>query len=244
VNVSEHLIPKKIHVSWKSKDILENQSPLVLNGLRSLVDMNPEWALTISDDADVESYLKSQLSELDYNLIRDRHIVEKSDLWRLLKVFNEGGLYTDIDRYFNVRLDDLISPGIKCVLPTYLEFDFSQDFMLSAPGNPIYLQAIRLNLQRRREGWKHIYLLGAQTYMHAVTQVLMGRMINTDPGVEVFQEIRQTLSTMPFIKTYRETPPFDTIVFRYHPESFKAGNGKDKRAFYEESGVQHWANFE
>ena len=31
-------IPKVVHVSWKNKTILEDQSPLILNGLANLKD--------------------------------------------------------------------------------------------------------------------------------------------------------------------------------------------------------------
>ena len=233
-------IPKIIHLSWKQKDICDNQSPLILNGLRNLIDLNPDWSVVLSDDRDVDLYLKENLSASDFRQICEKKMAEKTDLWRLLKVYNEGGLYIDIDRYYNIPLSEIISADVKCVLPTYLDFDFSQDFMLSAPKNPIYQEAIKLNTERRRAGSTEIYFLGAQTYMHAVSKVLLGKIVNSDPGREAFEEIRAVIQSMPFIKTYRENPPYDTIVYKHDKNTFKTGNGKSKEEFYKECGVAHW----
>jgi hypothetical protein len=231
------MIPKIVHLSWKDKDVVNSQSDLIKNGLRNLIDLNPDWRVEISTDAEVDAYLKDQLGE-DYALVEDAGIVAKTDIWRLIKLFNEGGLYIDIDRFCNVKLSDLINDQIKWVLPTCADMDFSHDFMMTAPGNPAYANTIALYLQRRKEGHTNIYFLGAQTYMHGVTYTLFGEMINTDPGVEAFQKIRERLAQIPFIRTYRETPPYDTLVYQgdVSTESWEAM----KRGFYAESGVKHW----
>ena len=84
-------IPKKIHLTWKDKKIATSNSTVVLNGLRNLIDLNPDWTWSVSDDADVDEYLKSKLELEDWLLIKEAHIVEKTDLWRLLKIYHEGG---------------------------------------------------------------------------------------------------------------------------------------------------------
>jgi len=97
-------IPKIAHIAWKTKDVVNSQSPLILNGLRNLIDLNPDWNVIIYDDHDIDEYLKSVLNKRDYNLIKDLHVVVKSDLWRQFKLYNEGGLYMDIDRFCNIPL--------------------------------------------------------------------------------------------------------------------------------------------
>lgn len=231
-------IPKKAHIVWNHKNIINSNHPLITNGVRKLISLNPDWDVTVYDDHDIDEYLKSVLDNSDYNLIKDLHIVEKSDLWRQFKLYNEGGLYMDIDRFYNIPLSEIVTDGIKCVLPTCLEWDFSQDFMLTEPKNPIQAKTIELILQRRYEGHKNVFFLGPQTYMHAVTTVLFGEMINTDPGVEKFAEMRIYMEQIPFIKTYREHPPHDTIIYK--------GNGdmdwkKLKKEFYAEANIKHWS---
>lgn len=241
------MIPKIAHVSWIDKNVIHNQSPLILNGLRNLIDLNPDWNVVVYDNNDIDEYLKSFLDKKDYDLIKDIHIVEKSDLWRLIKLFNEGGLYMDIDRFCNVPLSEIITDGIECVLPTCLEWDFSHDFMLTAPGSPIQAQAIELIMQRRYEGHTNVFLLGPQTYMHAVTKVLLGEIVNTDPGIEKFTEMRKAMEQMPFIKTYREHPPYDTIIYKHDETTFKKGNSNTtnweeiKKQFYASYKLKHWS---
>jgi hypothetical protein len=231
-------IPKIAHIAWKTKDVIHSQSSIITNGLRKLIDLNPDWTVTIYDDNDVDEYLRNTLNKRDYNLIKDIHIVEKTDLWRLFKLYNEGGLYMDIDRFYNIPLSSIITDGIKCVLPTCLDWDFSQDFMLTEPKNPIQAKTIELILQRRYEGHKNVFFLGPQTYMHAVTTVLFGEMINTNPGVEKFAEMRKYMEQISFIKTYKEHPPHDTIIYK--------DNGvmdweKLKKEFYAEANIKHWS---
>ena len=233
------MIPKIVHLTWKTKDIFSSNSPLLLNGIVKLKEMNPEWEITVYTDQEIDDYLKYYLEPTDFNLIKGVHVVGKTDLWRLLKIYNEGGLYMDIDRLYNISLSDIItSDTIKWVLPTYLDIDFSHDIMLSAPGNPAFLRAAQLHLERRKAGETNIYYLGPQTYMHAVTFSLMGKVINTNPGKEVFEEIRSKIIESNFIKTYRETSPLDTIVYRY--DGIIKNHEEMKRALYKEYELKHW----
>ena len=232
------MIPKKVHITWKTKDLLQSESPIVTEGIKKLIELNPEWEVTIYDDKEVDTYLQKKLGD-QYPLIADKHIVQKSDLWRLILLFEEGGLYIDVDRFIDTPLNDLIGPETRWVLPTCRDYDFSHDFMMTAPGNPAYRVAANLYLQRLRDGHNSIYFLGPQTYMHAITLVVMGEMINTDPGEEVFEEIREKLNNAGFINTYREDPPYNTIVYRNG--ALGLNWEQEKRKFYAESGLKHWS---
>lgn len=231
------MIPKIVHLSWKTKDILDSDHPLITRGVGRLRNMNTDWTFVVSDDSDVDNYLKENLTTKGYQLIENSHIVQKSDLWRLFKVYREGGLYIDIDRLCNVKLNTLFDAKTNWVLPTCRDYDFSQDFMMSSPENPVFAKTIDLFMQRKKDGYDNTYFLGAQTYMHAISILLCGSLINTDPGVDVMNNIRSVISQMEFIKTYREDPPYDTIVY-------KGDDVKDledlKRDFYAKSNIRHW----
>ena len=101
------MIPKIIHIAWNDKEVLKSDAPLIKHGLKKLVELNPDWDLQISDDADIEAYLQEKMAE-DYELAQSLHIVAKTDIWRLYKMFLEGGLYIDIDRLCNMPLSKLI----------------------------------------------------------------------------------------------------------------------------------------
>jgi hypothetical protein len=174
----------------------------------------------------------------DYELAKPLHIVAKTDIWRLYKMFFEGGLYVDIDRYCNVKLDEVIPEGAKQVLPTCREYDFSHDIMLSEPENPIYKTAIQAYISRRKDGHNNIYFLGAQTYMHAITFALFRKVVDTNPGEQEFAFMRDAIDSSGVIRTYREDPPHQTFLYR-------EGNAPQdweglKRTFYAENGLRHW----
>ena len=232
------MIPKIAHVVWNHKEVLDSTHPLITNGLHNLIKLNPDWDVIVYTPEEIEEYLKKTLNSKDYDLVKNRHFVSKIDLWRLFKMYFEGGLYMDIDRMVNIPLSEIITSGdIKWVIPTTKEYDFSCDIMISAPYNPTYKQGYEMYLSRVNAGWDHQYFLGPQTYMHAVSYVLCGEIVDTNPGLEKFQMLRDKIAELPFAKTYREVPYDDMLIYR--------GDQGDelewiKRDFYAKEGVKHW----
>ena len=248
--LSEREIPKIIHLSWKNKNLLSNPALLIQNGVGRLSDLNPDWEIEVSDDEDVERYLRDYLGAEDYQRLRGRKMVEKSDLWRLLKVYNEGGLYMDIDRYYNVPLANIIKPGAKCVLPTYFDVDFSQDIVGSVPANPLYERAIYSNLEGRKAE-KPLFYLAVESYMLSVTEVLTGRAVSRSPGLEFWNRVRHQLHSSPALVTAKEEGPFNTILYQHEPSTFLWLDGSptgdlekeyitQKALFYNSEKVTHW----
>ena len=231
-------IEKKIHVTWKNKDILDLDFNIIKNGIYKLKHLNPDYSFEISDDKDVDLYLEKKLSPYDFQLVKDKHIVEKCDLWRLLKVYHEGGVYSDIDRLWNIPLERIIDKeDIKCIIPTYFDLDFSQSIMISSAGNLIHKRAIELNLERRKGGETNILYLGPVTYLHAVTEVLLKKQISRETNVNFFNLLRKMIEQSKFLKTFRESPPFNTISYQGPVCAF------DKKAFYQHQNVAHWVTF-
>ena len=227
-------IEKKIHISWKTKDILDLDFFIIKQGIRKLKDLNPEYIIEISNDEDVEKFIKKHISNNDYHLIKDRDIVEKTDLWRLLKIYHEGGFYMDIDRLCNIPLKNIIKSEHKCILPMYHDIDFSQDIMISSSNNIIFKEAIDLNLKRRQDGCKDIITLGPITYFHAITNILLGKQIPRYPSVDNLFKLRQIINNCKYLSTFREVPPYHTIIYIGPYIPF------DKNDFYRHFDVNHW----
>ena len=62
--------------------------------VRRLFALNPTWDVRAYNDSEIESYLRESLPLFDeaaYADVRERHIVEKTDLWRLVVLYKEGG---------------------------------------------------------------------------------------------------------------------------------------------------------
>lgn len=232
-------IPKIVHASWKSKEIINNDSLFFKNCLGNIKVLAPDWDIHLSDDTDVDTYLKDNLDKADYNLLSSKHIIEKIDVWRLIKLYIEGGLYIDIDRLCNTSINSIITADIKCILPTCLDYDFSHDFMCSEKENPIYKISLELNLQRRYEGHENIHYLGPQTYFHGITKAMLGKSIDINPGKEVMDDLRDMITQSGFIKTYREYPPYDTVLFKSEVPPFD--HEVEKRKFYAETNTTHWS---
>lgn len=231
------MIPKIAHLVWNHKEVLSSQHPLIINGLHNLIKLNPDWKVTIYTPSEIEHDLKNILNTSNYLLVKDRHFVSKIDLWRQFKMYFEGGLYMDIDKMVNVPLSAIVTEGIKWVIPTTKDYDFSCDVLLSASHNPVFKIAFEMYLARVNAGWTDQYLLGPQTYMHAVSYALCGEIVNTDPGIEKFKMLRDKIAELSFAKTYRETPHNDMLLYR--------GDKGDelesiKRDFYAKEGVKHW----
>ncbi|NBR23097.1 MAG: hypothetical protein EBU08_04775 [Micrococcales bacterium] len=233
------MIPKIVHVAWKDKDVLGSDHPIIVNGIRKFIELNPDWKVTVNDNNDIDEYLKDHLGVNDYNLIKDKHIVEKCDAWRLIKMYVEGGMYVDIDRVCNLQMPAL-DDNIKWVLPTCRSYDFSQDIMISEGGNPVFLMAIDLMFTRRHEGHTNTYFLGSQTYMHAITLSLFNKVIDTNPGEEVFNWMVEKIEKIPFIRLIREDPPYNTLL--HNSDSSMFDHEQWKRDFYKSSGIRHWTD--
>jgi len=216
------MIPKIIHVAWPTKDIANHSSPIIKHGLRNLIDQNPDWTVTIYDDKDINQYLMHTLPHQEYALIEHTHMAAKSDIWRLYKMQREGGLYIDIDRLCNVPLDTLLDASTKWVLPFGSNFTPAHDVMWSVPDNPVYREAIALYWKRRRQGSNNTFFLGPQTWTHAVMQTLSGEVM------DLYSD---------GIKTCRDEPPYDTMLFK---GAVAFDHEIEKRKLYAEFGLKHW----
>lgn len=237
----EHMgaIERVIHLTWKDPNVTELPLKLVQSGLAALKRLNPTYEFRMHSDEQVEAYLRDKLSVEDYECIADRHIVEKVDLWRLLKIYHEGGVYCDIDRLVNIPLDAFLKPHHKFALPFYLDSDFSQDVMISASGNPIHKRAIELNLERRRAGETNLYMLGPITYFHAATECLLGYQLDRSPPAEEMHKLKAALEAMgECVHTEREEPPFQTMLFK-GPAIMDYEDAKME--LYRRCGLRHWS---
>lgn len=231
------MIPKIVHMTWKDKSVLNSKLPMVERGLSNLIKLNPEWTVTVYDDDDVNEFLKQELDSSDFKMIENDHMSSKSDLWRLIMMYKHGGLYTDTDRYCNVKIDDIIDDGVMCVLPICRDLGFSQDFMLSSPENPIFKETAEAFLERRKV-INNVYYLGPQTYNHIVTKSLTGEVYEMNIGEEKLNYLRSIIEETPFLSTYKEESPYNTILYRGEDEG--STHEFDKRRLYYDYGLTHW----
>lgn len=243
-------IPKTIHLTWRDHNILEDNSEFPRACVRPLVDLNPSWQVMLTEDDELEHYLKLSLSDWGlpehYDLIKDKQIVEKTDLWRLFKIYQEGGVYTDIDRRCNKPLSDVLTDETRMLLPIHHPTsgygkNFAQDFMCSAPGNPIFRRAINLNISRRARGnYRSLYELGPPTFMDAVVSSMFGAFVRyrTPEGDDFVDAVQPLLEDCPYTGTSVECSGVN-ILFDGDPAEAERFL-KLKKDFYHSSGVRPW----
>ena len=238
--ISSKQIPKKIHLSWKDKNVLSSDCALIQKGAKNLERLNPDWDVQVYDDEDINRLLRDSIGRDDWDLIKDKKITEKTDLWRLIKTYKEGGMYVDIDRYVDTSLDEIIDLNTSCVIPTFQDVDFSQDFILTCEKNPVIGRAIGANLSYRKQG-KNLFFLAVYSYMHAVSSVLSGKIIERGDNPGYFNDMRQKFDACEYIKTYREIGPENHILFRNKAGDFSMDIfDRDKADFYNSYQVRHW----
>ena len=254
-------IPKLLHISWPNKDVLSSNTTVIEWGLKNFMKINPEWKVMIYNDSDIEQYLKQKLSVHDYSLLSRKHIIEKIDLWRLLIVYFEGGLYFDIDRFCNIPMDKILKGDtVRVLLPTHYDVNFAQDLMCSVPGNPIFKLSIELNLSKRRKfyrqrmrngdlEWNNVSVrsdvieLGPQSYWEAVTKILFDVLMfdggdYPDKFPVVVDKMRLLINeSTDLIETYRETW-CDTIMF--HTDDIEKCQKIRKKPLWDETNQIGW----
>ena len=244
-------IPRKIHVSWRSSEV-PPATIFTRVTILALIERNPGWLVTIYNDSQLDEYLRAALpaySPTAYAMISRRPPTEKVDLWRLVVMHREGGVYTDYDRWALTPLSKAIPPGARLLLPTYRDANPSQDLLASAPGNPLFLRAIQLNIARRRLGWRDIYALGPATYQDAVAEVLLGvkpGRSSTNHQKYIARALRAAIARVPdgLIVTSRESPPCLTATS--HVTGLVCAVlwplwRRSKKAEYARIGVRHWS---
>lgn len=226
-------IPKRIHLCWAHDGILNatyRKLEMIRRGVGNLTKSNPSWTATVWDDAAMETYIKRRIAPHDYELVKDAYVVEKTDLFRLLLMYHEGGIYQDIDRlYDRGPIDSIIRASTRIHLPWWSDINFSQDIMMSSPGSLVFLNAIRFNLKIRRQleaqkmkqgkttangkhrSRKELLELGPSAYMYALTYTLFGlRTLPSKPRLDdeahsmAAPVLRRAMEASPHLQTMNE----------------------------------------
>ncbi len=202
----EHLqsldsIQKKIHMFFPDKLYYKKEPilPFVSHSIISLINLNRDWNVTVYDDAMVDSVIKNAgdegiISKEEVAVLigeegdeeegpkQTAHIVERTDIARLLLMYTEGGIYLDVDRLVSKRFDDIFTPSTRLCLPTHFDINFAQDIMCSSRGNELFLslvqEASKIRMKsERRKGWIKagtLYDMGPDLYNKQILMKVFG----------------------------------------------------------------------
>jgi hypothetical protein len=212
---------------------------------------NAEWTLKLYDDEAVHQIIKRAAQDglipLEEEVIlQHAHIVEKTNLARVLLMYTEGGLYLDVDRTVNIPLDQIIGDysKTKMLLPTYYDINFMQDAMCTAPRNRLYLQLLNHMTERRlrggpngtplprKDGWltkSDLFSLGPDLFRSVVMQVVFEK-----PRIEM-EQAREAIHMTKLIRTAKDEWCDGMFV-----KPFEGCKHINREALYWQYGLGRW----
>lgn len=134
-------IPKNIYLTYKTKNIPNR----ILERWRLL---NPNYKIEISDDKDCYEFIEKHFGLFLAELFKKIPIgMYKADLWRLCKLYINGGIYADVDLVPYTSINNILNKYsnntfITC-LSAYNNSCF-QAILISTAYNPILIECIKL----------------------------------------------------------------------------------------------------
>ena len=137
---AKRIIPKVIYQTWRTK-ILPESIQLVRKHVKLL---NPDYDLQLFDDKDISDYIDRNFSKKVFNAFKQLNSgAARADFWRYCILWNEGGIYLDIDSRISKNIDELINPSDQFIVtregnPEY----FNNWILISCPRHPILLECI------------------------------------------------------------------------------------------------------
>jgi len=143
---------RTVHQTWKSRML----SSVHAGHIDQIIQRNPNWTFKFYDDHDMETFIETEFGGTDLaaffrNLQNGQ---AKADIWRLAKLYQDGGLYLDIDSNVNEALEDIFDCSGE-----HLSFESNSvsSYLIKGihPGDSFFLQ----NMKRVKEELGHDQVL-------------------------------------------------------------------------------------
>lgn len=209
-------IPKIIHLSYKK--LIPSE---VLHLWKSL---NPSYKIEFSLDKDCIAFMDKHFSKkLSTKFESIKRGAYKCDLWRLCKLYIEGGIYVDVDLVPHIPIDYIIKDKhsfYSCV--SVDKKSIFQAFIATPPYNPIILACIISFMDNNPD----TYMNGPTYDMYNVLQYIynepiISEKLYTIDNILIRINIGTSIIQTKEIDLYREMPEYDNIILEYNGTSDK-----------------------
>lgn len=143
------MIPKIIHISWKSLDDLGNRFITLDDGskiplsecVQTFRDLNPHWEVRFHSDKDINDLICSEWP-IFYPIFKGLKMIEKVDFFRYACLYKYGGLFLDTDCLCVRPLDDFLARFKEAKLIAGQEFLTLSNWINYPPHYQINLWSI------------------------------------------------------------------------------------------------------
>ena len=157
--VSQHGIPKVIHQTWKD-DKLTGLAASVKRNTKKWQTSNPDYEYRLYGNVQCVEYLETHFHTEDYAWAFDQLIpgAFKADFFRYALLFNEGGVYLDIDTApLDVTIDEMLEkaeyPDFLSVREAFMVPGVWQAFIICKPGIPFLKVALDQIVSNIKNQW-------------------------------------------------------------------------------------------
>ncbi len=187
-------IPKKIHFTWKEKNLSSYPSNA---SMKYWTTQYSDYSVYLWTNEDIINLIKEEYSWILPLYESYALNIQRADLARLLILYHEGGIYTDLDAFpINNSLDQLIN-SVTLAFPEATQGNLvSNHFFMASQHSPFLMFA--LTEAKFHNNWIFIPYLRvfASTGPIFVTQILQQWKQNSNERVLLFstEELRQFVS--------------------------------------------------
>ena len=158
-SISQHGIPKVIHQTWKD-DKLTGLAASVKRNTKKWQTSNPDYEYRLYGNVQCVEYLETHFPNEDYAWAFDQLIpgAFKADFFRYALLFNEGGVYLDIDTApLDVTIDEMLEkteyPDFLSVREAFMLPGVWQAFIICKPGIPFLKVALDQIVSNIKNQW-------------------------------------------------------------------------------------------
>ena len=124
-------IPKVIHQTWKTKH-LPKWAKLPVKSWKRL---NPDFEYKFYSDDDMKRYVEKYYPKILKYYNNNMKPVQRSDIFRYIVIYAEGGIYADIDT--------------TCAVPIHNWLTYTENFTKAAPRLPVVNNVNKFDLNSK-----------------------------------------------------------------------------------------------
>jgi len=133
------VIPKKIWQTYKLP--YEDLPEYAIEASVTWKDRNPDWTYSYFSDDDIMDFVSDHFGKGWVEIFNSCPLgVMKADIWRVMVLFINGGMYTDLDTVCNVRISDWFDKisDKRVIINAEHEVHIQQWTFLSEPEHPAF----------------------------------------------------------------------------------------------------------